>query len=75
MFGVPHNACREIGILRELKHENIVNLVEVLINPDKQMVSMVLEWAEYDLKGIIDRVRIVIYRYCISLFFFLAFRS
>ncbi len=52
--GVPHNAVREIGLLRELRHPHIVNLLDVIILPEQQQVSLVLEWAEYDLKGVLD---------------------
>jgi serine/threonine protein kinase len=52
--GVPHNAVREIGLLRELRHPHIVNLLDVVISPEEQKVSLVLEWAEYDLLGVLD---------------------
>ena len=55
--GVPQNACREIGLLRELKHPHIVNLLDVLIDAQKQRVSMVLEWADYDLHDVISQHR------------------
>ncbi len=39
--GVPHNAVREIGLLRELRHPHIVNLLDVAIRPEEQQVSLV----------------------------------
>lgn len=53
--GVPLNACREIGMLRELSHPHIVNLLNVIINSETKAISLVLEWAEYDLKVILGR--------------------
>lgn len=43
-------AIREIGLLRELHHENIIKLVEVLVKAtDKYSLSIVFEYAEFDL--------------------------
>jgi cyclin-dependent kinase 8/11 len=55
--GVPHDAIREIGILRELNHPHIVNLLEVLIDSKKQKIAMVLELSNFDLQGILTRHR------------------
>ena len=45
--GVPITALREISILRSLRHQNIVNVLDVAVG-DKVMdeVYMVMEYAE-----------------------------
>ena len=45
--GIPITALREISILRSLKHENIVNVLDVAVG-DTSMdeIYMVLEYAE-----------------------------
>ena len=45
--GVPITAIREISILRSLKHENIVNVLDVAVG-DTAMdeIYMVMEYAE-----------------------------
>jgi len=50
--GVSSSTLREISLLRELQHVNIIRLVEV-INTVKGM-SLVFEYAPQDLKKIID---------------------
>ncbi|EEB05336.2 CMGC/CDK/CDK8 protein kinase Srb10 [Schizosaccharomyces japonicus yFS275] len=50
--GISQSAIREISLCRELHHENIVNLVDVMI--DGTNISMVFEYAEYDLLQIIQ---------------------
>lgn len=52
-LGVPHNMVREIGMLRELRHEHIVRLLEVKVSAAERLLQLVLEWAEYDLQDII----------------------
>ncbi len=47
--GVPHNACREFGLLKELDHTNVVRLHEVLVDVGKKELNVVMEWAEFDL--------------------------
>jgi len=53
--GISLTACREIMLLRELKHPNIVGLEEVSLERDQQSscLCMVFEYAEYDLFEII----------------------
>ena len=59
--GVPHNAVREIAMLRELKHEHIVNLLDVFMSTDEASgcseVNLVLDLSAYDLRGILSRHR------------------
>ncbi|KAG0243969.1 cyclin-dependent protein kinase [Actinomortierella wolfii] len=49
--GVSQSACREIALCRELHHENIVGLTEVLL--EDKSIHMVFEYAEHDLLQII----------------------
>ena len=46
--GVPSTAIREISLLKNLKHPNVVELKEVLFSQDK--LYLVFEYLEYDLK-------------------------
>jgi cyclin-dependent kinase 8/11 len=57
--GISFTTCREISILQELKHENIVGLREVFLEPNKkqQALYMVFEYAEYDLCEILKHHR------------------
>ncbi|KAI8066105.1 kinase-like domain-containing protein [Thamnidium elegans] len=49
--GISQSACREIALCRELKHENIVALEEVLL--EDKAIFMVFEYAEHDFLQII----------------------
>jgi len=51
--GVPSTAIREISILREVQHENIVNLIDVMSSSKK--LYLVFEYLEQDLKHLMDR--------------------
>jgi cyclin-dependent kinase 10 len=45
--GIPITALREISILRSLKHENIVNVLDVAVgNEALDEIYMVMEYAE-----------------------------
>ncbi|CDS06373.1 Putative CMGC/CDK/CDK8 protein kinase [Lichtheimia ramosa] len=49
--GISQSACREIALCRELEHENIVRLEEVLL--EDKAIYMVFEYAEHDFLQII----------------------
>jgi len=54
--GISLTACREIGLLRELKHDNIVNLREIFATQEHneaKTLFLVFDYAEYDLDVII----------------------
>ncbi|KAH6565415.1 hypothetical protein BASA50_010915 [Batrachochytrium salamandrivorans] len=51
--GISQSACREIALCRELHHENVVNLEEVMLDPKDRSISMVFEYAEHDLLQIL----------------------
>lgn len=50
--GVPSTAIREISILKELHHPNVVNLEEVMY--DNKRLFLVFEYLELDLKKFMD---------------------
>lgn len=61
--GFPVTAIRELKMLRSLKHENIVNLKEIVtgVNPhknrarrNKHEIYMVFEYMDHDLTGLMD---------------------
>jgi cyclin-dependent kinase 12/13 len=62
--GFPITAIREVKILKALKHENIVQLKEIVTSKDQgdipKNVFMVFEYLEYDLTGIIETPEIKI---------------
>jgi serine/threonine protein kinase len=51
--GVPSTAVREISLLRELRHPNIVKLLDV-VHQDKKLF-LVFEYVDQDLKKMMDR--------------------
>eukprot|EP01121_Diplochlamys_sp_Union-15-3_P016095 TRINITY_DN5416_c0_g2_i1.p1 TRINITY_DN5416_c0_g2~~TRINITY_DN5416_c0_g2_i1.p1 ORF type:complete len:317 (-),score=64.34 TRINITY_DN5416_c0_g2_i1:56-961(-) len=55
--GVPSTAIREISILRELKHPNVVDLLDVINLSSK--LFLVFEFLDQDLKKYIDMVQVV----------------
>ena len=50
--GIPSTAIREISLLKELNHINIVKLYEVLHSPKK--LTLVFEYVEQDLRKLMD---------------------
>jgi len=54
--GVPSTAIREISILKELQHPNIVNLLDVVNLPNK--LYLVFEYLDQDLKKYMDSITI-----------------
>lgn len=51
--GIPSTAIREIALLKELQHPNIVRLVNVL-HTDKKL-TLVFEFLDQDLKKLLDK--------------------
>jgi len=51
--GISLTAYREIMLLREIEHENIIQILDIVINPEEKSLSLVLDYAEYDLSEII----------------------
>jgi len=52
--GVPSTSIREISVLKELDHANIVKLLDVVFTADK--LQLVFEFLDQDLKKYIDSV-------------------
>ena len=50
--GVPSTAIREISLLKELRHENVVSLLEVIHEETK--LYLVFEYLDLDLKKHMD---------------------
>ncbi|KAL9046084.1 MAG: hypothetical protein Q9214_000994 [Letrouitia sp. 1 TL-2023] len=55
--GLPITALREISILRSLRHENIVNVLEVAVGESAMdEIYMVMEYCEQDMATILDEL-------------------
>ena len=50
--GIPSTAIREISILKQMHHQNIIKLIEI-INGDKKLY-LVFEYMDHDLKKYLD---------------------
>eukprot|EP01112_Ceratiomyxa_fruticulosa_P017144 TRINITY_DN5284_c0_g2_i1.p1 TRINITY_DN5284_c0_g2~~TRINITY_DN5284_c0_g2_i1.p1 ORF type:complete len:366 (+),score=73.55 TRINITY_DN5284_c0_g2_i1:381-1478(+) len=55
--GISLTACREISLLKELRHSNIINLQDVCLNAADRSLYLIFEYAEYDLFAIIKHHR------------------
>lgn len=53
--GFPITALREIMLLKRIKHENVIQLQDVVINRSNNKVYLVFEYMEHDLAGLLDR--------------------
>lgn len=53
--GFPVTAMREIKLLQSLKHENVVQLHEMMVS--KGLVYMVLEYGHHDLVGVLQQTQ------------------
>ncbi|XP_065832139.1 cyclin-dependent kinase 8-like [Oscarella lobularis] len=51
--GISMSACREIALLRELNHKNVISLQRVFLSHIDKKVWLLLDFAEYDLWNII----------------------
>jgi serine/threonine protein kinase len=47
---MPSTAMREIAILKELDHINIVKLLDVIYEPSIKKLDLVFEYLEFDMK-------------------------
>ncbi len=55
--GMPSTAMREISILKELNHPNIVKLLNVNYKPMDKKLYLVFEFLDMDLKKFFDHNR------------------
>ena len=53
--GVPSTAIREIAILKELEHVNVVDLVDLIFS--ERQLTLVFEFCESDLKKDLDKAK------------------
>jgi serine/threonine protein kinase len=53
--GIPITALREMCILKHLKHENIVELYEII--QDIEKIVLIFEYVDQDLKMFIDKYK------------------
>jgi len=51
--GLSMSACREIALLRELKHMNVINLQRVFLSHSDRKVWLLFDYSEHDLWHII----------------------
>ncbi|VDN16135.1 unnamed protein product [Dibothriocephalus latus] len=51
--GLSMSACREIALLRELKHKNVITLQRVFLNHTNRRVWLLFDFSEHDLWHII----------------------
>ncbi|KAF3198384.1 hypothetical protein TWF106_004609 [Orbilia oligospora] len=56
--GIPITALREIFLLRDLKHRNVVRVLDVAVGDELHDVYMVMEYAEQDLANLLDYARV-----------------
>ncbi|XP_046594795.1 cyclin-dependent kinase 8 isoform X3 [Neodiprion lecontei] len=47
--GLSMSACREIALLRELKHTNVITLIRVFLSHNDRKVWLLFDFAEHDL--------------------------
>lgn len=48
-MGLPSLTVREVSVLKELHHENVVCLEDIVINPARTTISLVFEYLDTDL--------------------------
>uniref|UniRef100_A0A1A9VQW0 Protein kinase domain-containing protein n=2 Tax=Glossina TaxID=44049 RepID=A0A1A9VQW0_GLOAU len=54
--GLPVSGFREILILKSCKHENIVNLLDVVVGKSLESIFLVMEYCEQDLASLLDNM-------------------
>lgn len=55
--GFPITALREIKLLLQQHHPNIVNVREVVVGSDLNKIFVVMEYVQYDMRSFMDRMR------------------
>ncbi|RWS03859.1 cyclin-dependent kinase 10-like isoform X3 [Dinothrombium tinctorium] len=54
--GIPVTALREINILLNLRHENIVRLKEISVGRKLDNIFLVMEYCEQDIASLLDNM-------------------
>ncbi|XP_061393739.1 cyclin-dependent kinase 10 [Musca vetustissima] len=54
--GLPVSGLREITILKQCKHDNIVNLIDVVVGKSLESIFLVMEYCEQDLASLLDNM-------------------
>lgn len=54
--GFPVTSLREICLLKQLKHENIIELNSVLVGANKESVFLCFEYCQIDLANLVNRM-------------------
>ena len=49
--GIPSTTLREISILKEIKHKNIINLLDVIYKPINMELHLIFEYMDQDLRN------------------------
>ncbi len=57
VLGFPLTTLREISLLKQCKHVNIVQLIDIIANERKDSIYLVLEYCDFDLHGLLDDVK------------------
>ncbi|KAF2070910.1 hypothetical protein CYY_007776 [Polysphondylium violaceum] len=52
--GMPLTSLREIQLLKEMKHPNVVSLLEVVVGSSLDSIYLVFEYIEHDFAALID---------------------
>lgn len=55
--GFPVTALREVSVLLALRHENVVHVREVVVGSTMDKIYMVMEYAEHDVRSVLERMR------------------
>eukprot|EP01060_Flectonema_neradi_P020578 TRINITY_DN28097_c0_g1_i1.p1 TRINITY_DN28097_c0_g1~~TRINITY_DN28097_c0_g1_i1.p1 ORF type:complete len:466 (+),score=88.35 TRINITY_DN28097_c0_g1_i1:49-1446(+) len=55
--GFPLTALREVDVLMNLSHENIVDVKEIVVGPRHDSVYLVMEYVEHDMKFLMDGLK------------------
>ena len=57
LSGLPICSVREIGILQQLRHHNIVELREVVVGRELDSMFLVMTFCEQDLASLVDNMK------------------
>lgn len=55
--GAPISGIREIRILMSVRHENVVQLLDVVVGRSLESIFLVMEYCEQDLASLLDNMQ------------------